>query len=391
MIINYLACFLAINFVYLSDYQIDMSNDKNTIIDYFGEMEDFRMDRKKRHSLIDIITIAIAATLCGCEGYEEIEDFGHVRLDWFKTFLELPNGIPSHDTFNRVFALMDPEKFETCFRTWVNTILESPKGQLISIDGKTIKGAKSGGVTSPIHMVSAWLGEDNLVLGQVKVKEKSNEITAIPELIQGLFIKDCIISMDAMGCQEDIAKVIINQEGDYVLAVKNNQPTLHENTLDSFRFFKPNQVHESVDIGHGRIERRKCSIITNLGHIEQPEKWKNLKVLIKIESERYFKVDKKTETAIRYYIASKLETASFYQEKIRSHWAIENKLHWTLDVVFQEDASRKRFQNASQNFSLINKVALNIIKNDKTKTCSMKRKRRIAAMDVSYLEVLLNF
>ena len=368
-----------------------MVSRKSTIIDYFGEMEDFRMNRKKRHSLIDIITIAIAATLCGCEGYEEIEDFGYVRYDWLKTFLELPNGIPSHDTFNRVFALMDPKKFEDCFRSWVNEILESPKGQLISIDGKTIRGAKSAGVKSPIHMVSAWMSEDNMVLGQVRVSDKSNEITAIPELIKGLFIKDCLISTDAMGCQQDIAKVIVDQGGDYVLAVKNNQPTLYDNILDSFRFYKADQVYESDDLGHGRVEKRTCTIITDLGHIEQPEKWKNLKVLIKIESERYFKVDGKMETATRYYIASKLETAGYYESNIRSHWGIENKLHWTLDVVFQEDACRKRFQNASQNFSLINKVALNIIKNDKTKTCSMKRKRRIAAMDISYLEVLMKF
>lgn len=364
---------------------------KNTIIDYFGEMEDFRINRQKRHSLIDIITIAIAATLCGCEGYEEIEDFGQVRIDWLKSFLELPNGIPSHDTFNRVFALMNPQKFETCFRNWVMAILESPKAPLISIDGKTIRGAKSGGIKSPIHMVSAWMIESNVVLGQVKVSEKSNEITAIPELIKGLFIKDCIVSIDAMGCQEEIAKIIIGEGGDYVLSVKDNQPTLHKNMLDSFRFFTHDHVHASLDIGHGRVEKRKCTVMTNLGHIEQLAKWKNLTTLIKIESERYFKVSGKTETATRYYIASKAETASFYEEKIRSHWGIENKLHWTLDVVFQEDADRKRRKNAAQNFSLINKVALNIIKNDKTKTCSMKRKRKIAAMDISYLQTLMNF
>lgn len=285
---------------------------------------------------------------------------------------------------------MDPEKFEMCFRSWVKAVLDSPNKGLICIDGKTIRGAKTGGIKSPIHMVSAWLSEENIVLGQVKVSEKSNEIIAIPELIKGLFIKDCIISVDAMGCRQDIAKCILAEGGDYVLAVKNNQPTLYQNIEDSFRFYKPIDFYESTDTGHGIIEK-KCSIITDLSHIEQPEKWPSVKMLVKIESERCFKINGNSETAIRYYIVSKAETAIFYEAKIRNHWGIENNLHWTLDVVFQEDASRKRYKNVAQNFSLINKVALNIIKNDKTKTCSLKRKRRIAAMNIGYLQILMNF
>ena len=354
-------------------------------------MEDFRINRKKKHLLIDIISIAIAASLCGCSGYEEIADFARLRIDFFKTFLELPNGIPSHDTFNRVFAYMDPKKFESCFRGWVNAILDSPKGQLLCIDGKTIRGAKTGGIKSPIHMVSAWASESNMVFGQVKVSEKSNEITAIPELLKALLIKNCIVSIDAMGCQENIAECIIDGGGDYVLAVKNNQQKLFENIEDSFRFFKPMQVNIDQNVDHGRVEKRTCSIITDLGHIEQPEKWKNIKAMVKIESERYFKIDGKTEKAERFYIISKLEAASFYQEKIRSHWGIENKLHWSLDVIFQEDAGRKRLENASQNFSLVNKVALNILKNDKTNNFSMNRKRRIAAIDLDYLKMLMLF
>ena len=285
--------FFDINFIYLSDNQIDLKSDKSTIIDYFSEMEEFASTEKSDMPLLIFITIVIAGppTLCSAEGYEEIKDFGIIRFDWLKTFLALPNGIPSHDTFNRVFALMDPGKFETCFRAWVNAVLDNPKGQLISIDGKTIRGAKTGGVKSPIHMVSAWLSEDNIVLGQIKVSEKSNEITAIPELTKGLFIKDCIISIDAMGCQDDTAGCIIDEGGDYVLSVKNNQPTWYENIEDSFRFFKSDQVHESVEARHGRVEERKCTILTDLGHIEQPEKWKNIQVLIKIESERYFKIN----------------------------------------------------------------------------------------------------
>lgn len=245
-------------------------------------MQDFRIDRKKRHLLTDIISITIAAALCGIESYNDIEDFGVVREDWLKTFLDLPNGIPSHDTFNRVFANMDPVKFEACFRNWVESILESHTGQQISIDGKTIRGAKSHGIKSPIHMVSAWASESNLVLGQVKVNEKSNEITAIPELLKSLLIKDCVTSIDAMGCQEDVASCIIKGKGDYLLAVKNNQATLYQNIEDSFRFLEASGYDENINIGHGRIETIKCTLITDLAHIDKFERWKNLNVLIKM-------------------------------------------------------------------------------------------------------------
>jgi predicted transposase YbfD/YdcC len=370
---------------------MDTKNKTSTISAYFSEMQDFRIDRKKQHLLTDIITITIAAALCGIESYNDIEDFGVVREDWLKTFLELPNGIPSHDTFNRVFANMDPLKFEACFRNWVESILESHAGQLISIDGKTVRGAKSHGIKSPVHMVSAWASDSNMVLGQVKVSEKSNEITAIPELLKSLLIKDCVISIDAVGCQEDIAECIIEGKGDYLLAVKNNQQSLYQNIEDSFRFLKAAGYDETIDADHGRIETRKCTIITDLAHIEEPKRWKNLNVLVKMESERCFKATGKTEKSIRYYIGSKPADAAFYQKNIRGHWAIENKLHWTLDVVFQEDADRKRNKHAAQNFSLINKVALNILKNDQTRNISIRRKKNIASWDFKYLLMLLKF
>ena len=370
---------------------MDIKNKTSTIFSYFSEMPDFRINRKKQHLLTDIITITIAGVLCGMESYDDIEDFAEFRQDWFKTFLELPNGIPSHDTLNRVFSNMDPVKFELCFRNWVDAILESHPGQLISIDGKTIRGAKSHGIKSPIHMVSAWASESNMVLGQIKVSEKSNEITAIPELLKSLFIKGNIISIDAMGCQQDIAACIVKAEGDYLLAVKNNQASLYQNLEDSFRFLKTAGYDENIDIGHGRIETRKCTIITDLAHIENPDKWEKLNVLIRMESERCDKATGNTEHATRYYIASKLENAAFYQKNIRNHWGIENKLHWTLDVIFQEDASRKRSKNAAQNFSLINKVAINILKNDQSKNISIRRKRNIASWDMKYLSRLLNF
>ncbi len=384
-------CFYNLFFVYLSDNQMDTKNDNSTVFSYFSEMEDFRINRKKQHLLTDIITLTIAAVLSGMKSYDEIEDFGLVREDWLRTFLVLPNGIPSHDTINRVFAHMDPVKFEACFRNWVESILESNPGGLISIDGKTIRGAKNHGIKSPIHMVSAWVSDSNIVLGQVRVNDKSNEITAIPELLKGLFIKGSLISIDAMGCQEDIAQCIVKGKGDYLLAVKNNQQSLFENIEDSFRFLKPASYDEDIDIGHGRIETRKCTVITDLVHIEVPERWKNLNVLIKMESERCFKASGKTEKSIRYYIGSKPGNASFYQQNIRGHWEIENKLHWTLDVAFQEDADRKRNKNAAQNFSLANKVAINILKTDQTKKISIRRKMNIAALDLKYLLTLLKF
>jgi predicted transposase YbfD/YdcC len=370
---------------------MDIQKNNNTIFPYFSEMEDFRINRKKQHLLTDIITIAIAAVISGMKSYDEIEDFGLAREAWLSSFLTLPNGIPSHDTFNRVFSHMDPVKFESCFRNWVDSIFESHPGGLISIDGKTIRGAKSHGIKSPFHMVSAWASESNIVLGQLRVDEKSNEITAIPELLKSLFIKGSLISIDAMGCQQDIAESIIKGQGDYLLAVKNNQPSLYENMEDSFRFLKTASDDEHIDIGHGRIETRKCTVITDLAHIEAPERWKNLTVLIKVESERCFKATGKVEKATRYYIGSKPADAAFYQKNIRGHWAIENKLHWTLDVDFQEDADRKRNKNAAQNFSLINKVAINMLKNDQTKNISIRRKMNIAALDLNYLLTLLKF
>jgi predicted transposase YbfD/YdcC len=370
---------------------MDTKNNNSTIFPYFSEMQDFRINRKKQHLLTDIITITIAAVLSGMKSYDEIEDFGLAREDWLSSFLELPNGIPSHDTFNRVFSHMDPVKFEACFRNWVDSILESHEGGLVSIDGKTIRGAKNHGVKSPIHMVSAWASDDNLVLGQLRVNEKSNEITAIPELLKSLFIKGSLISIDAMGCQEDIAECIIEGKGDYLLAVKNNQHSLYQNIEDSFRFLKTASHDETIDAGHGRIETRKCTIITDLAHIEEPKRWKSLNVLVKMESERCFKATGKVEKSIRYYIGSKPADAAFYQKNIRGHWAIENKLHWALDVDFQEDADRKRNKNAAQNFSLVNKIAINILKNDQTKNISIRRKMNIVALDINYLLTLLKF
>lgn len=361
------------------------------LIEILSSIEDHRIDRKKEHLLVDITVITISAVICGAENWNQIEMFGNSKVEWFKSFLELPNGIPSHDTFNRFFSQLCPDKFETIFREWVQSISEKMEGQVISVDGKTIRGAKEHGKKSPIHMVSAWANTNNIVLGQLKVNEKSNEITAIPELLRTLFVAGCIITIDAMGCQSEITKTIIEQKADYILAVKGNQKTLEQNIEDSFLFLKPDAISESTDAGHGRVEMRKCLVLTNLSHIENPAKWENLKTLIKIESERYIKSTGVTEKSSRIYISSLDISAEMFQDHIRNHWGIENKLHWCLDVSFHEDASRKRAGNSAENFSSVNKIALNLLKNEKTLKASMMTKRLNAGWNPTYLKKILGF
>jgi predicted transposase YbfD/YdcC len=366
-------------------------NKKPGISTYFSTMKDHRLDRRKKHDMLDIIAITIAAVVCGAEDWYEIEEFAIANQTWFETFLTLENGLPSHDTINRFFANMDPKAFESCFTDWIRSLEGITTGQLVGIDGKTIRGAKENGKKSPVHMVSAWAGDSELVLGQLKVNEKSNEITAIPELLKSLFLEDCLVSVDAMGCQHAIADVIVDKGCDYLLAVKGNQGGLEENVVDSFRFFKPDTIDTDTDIGHGRVETRKCAVISDLGHIIQKEKWANLSTLVRIESERYSKSTQKTETETRYYISSKDENAVYFQKNVRSHWGIENKLHWTLDVVFHEDQSRKRAGNAAQNFSLVNKIALTLLRKETSSKRSVKIKRKKAGWDREYLLKVLNF
>lgn len=361
---------------------------ENSLLDFFEDLEDPRLDRCKRHLLIDIIAISVCAVISGCDAWDEIEDYGKAKYDWLKTFLSLPNGIPSHDTFNRVFSILCPESFERCFGEWVASLSCLIDGEVVAIDGKTIRGAKVNG-TSPIHMVSAWACERNLVLGQSKVEEKSNEITAIPNLIEALDLVGTTVTIDAMGCQTKIAQKIIDAQANYVLGVKGNQPELLQNIEDEFRFNKKIDTFNDVDYGHGRIETRVCSVISDFIHMENLHKWPGITSVVRIVSTREFKATGKIEHANRYYITSLNDGAEKLQQVIRNHWAIENKLHWSLDVSFNEDQNRKRKGNASQNFSLINKIALNLAKQEKTCKMGIKSKRKKAAYDNSYLEILL--
>lgn len=329
--------------------------------------------------------------ICGANSWNEMESYANSKEEFLRSFLDLPNGIPSHDTFNRVFSNIDSNEFEKCFIQWVSGLAELQPKEVIAIDGKTIKGAKSSGKKSPVHMVSAWANDNNLVLGQVKVSEKSNEITAIPKLLEVLSIEDTIVTIDAMGCQTEIASAIIKKDADYILAVKENQAQLFEHIQDEFRFGKNIQTAISEDLGHGRIETRKCFVINDFLFISPNNKWEKLSTIIKIESKREFKnSDKPTQNATRYYISSLEAKPEDFQKAIRSHWSIENKLHWTLDVAFCEDASRKRKGNASQNFSILSKIALNLLKNEKESKIAVKSRRLKAGWDNHYLIKVLN-
>lgn len=357
----------------------------------FGQIDDPRRDVTRLHKLNDILLIGIVAVICGAETWNNIEEYAQAKEDFLRSFLELPNGIPSHDTFNRVFSSIDNQQFENCFIQWVNSLAGIMKGQVVAIDGKTMRGAKSHGKKSPIHLVSAWASENNMVLGQVKTNEKSNEITAIPKLLDILDLQGTIITIDAMGCQEDIARKIIDKEANYILAVKLNQKQLHQDIEDEFRFSDTIVTNTSLDAGHGRIETRKCHVITKFNHIQNKQKWENLKTIIKLESTREFKnSDKLTEKATRYYISSVEAKSEDFQNYIRYHWSIENKLHWVLDVAFGEDASRKRSGNSPQNFSTLNKIALNLLKNEKTLKVGIKGRRLKAGWDNKYLMKVLN-
>lgn len=367
-----------------------MSN--TSALSFFGDLDDKRSHINKLHSLDSILLIAISSVICGAQTWKQMEEFGHAKRDFLEKIIDFPNGIPSDDTINRTISSLDCKEFERCFVNWCNSIRVPFLKQVIAIDGKTARGAKSHGEKSPVHIVSAWASESNIVIGQVKVNEKSNEITAIPELLELLFIEGDIVTIDAMGTQLEIAEKIVEKGADYILAVKDNQKELHEQINDEYRFAKNLSSKEMIDFGHGRVETRKCSVITDFKFVEnENDKWKELKCIIKMESKREFKnSDKPTETDVRYYISSLSESnPELFLKYIRAHWGVENKLHWILDVQFGEDQSRKRQQNSAENYSVIMKMALNILKNETKTKQGIQGKRLKAAWNEAYLSELL--
>jgi len=358
-------------------------------IEYFSCIEDPRVERTKDHLLSDIIFITIAAVICGCETWNEIELYGKTKELWLKTFLPLANGIPSHDTFNRFYSSVEPQQLEDSFINWMKDVSEITDGEIISIDGKSIRGSGGKDSKSMVHMVSAWANKNHMVLGQVKTSEKSNEITAIPKLLDILVLKGCIVTIDAMGCQTEIAKKIIEKGADYVLAVKGNQGSLEQDINYTIKSSKPVDTYKHIDTGHGRIETRICSVYSNLENIENADKWVGLKTIVKIESKRHIKLTGKEQKDTRLYISSLEPIAKKNAETVRSHWGVENSLHWILDVSFNEDGSSKTNPNAVENFSIINRIALNLIKNEKSKKVGVKSRRLNAGWDNDYLLSIL--
>ena len=370
------------------------TNQPGSIKNHFSNITDPR-DLNKRHKFIDIITIAICAVVCGANSWEHIEVFGQSKLDWFKDFLDLPHGIPSHDTFGRVFAQIDPDEFQQSFMSWVKAICQLSNGQVIAVDGKTVRRShdKSNG-KSAIHMVSAWASANGIVLGQVKTDEKSNEITAIPELIKTLEIEGCIVTIDAMGCQKNISKTIIDKGADYVLALKENQATLHDNVelffqdyLNSATSQPACDFYQSTDGDHGRVEIRKYWTTSDINWLQGKESWKNLKTIGMVQRERHVGDDISIETS--YYISSIENDAQRFGHAVRCHWSIENSLHWVLDVSFREDESRIRKDNAPQNFAVLRHMALNLLKTETSLKKSVKSKQLRAGWDNDYLAKVL--
>lgn len=356
---------------------------------YFAELRDPRVERTREHLLEEILLIAIAAVLSGADSWNEIEDYGEAKVDWLKTFLKLPGGIPAHDTFNRVISALDPEEMEKGFVAWVSSIAQLTAGEVVSIDGKSLCGTRTRGKSALVHLVSAWANGNNLVLGQRKVEEKSNEITAIPKLLAALELSGTVVTIDAMGCQKNLAEQIRNKRADYILAVKENQGHLLEDIRDSFRMLPAEAVAEQIDCGHGRVEKRTCAVLADLSLLDQAEQWDGLRSLVRIEAERYHKATGATERETRYYITSLGPEAARLHQAVRQHWGIENKLHWALDVGFREDQDRKRQKHAAQNFSLLKRIALNLLRQDKTCKLGIHGKRLKAGWDHPYLLKIL--
>ena len=361
---------------------------RTKLYDLFSYMPDPRLNRNKKHNLTDILVLSILAVLCGAESWNAIQLFGTTKIEFLKQILSLPNGIPSHDTINRVFSLLKPDKFESIFMSWVDTLRDKTLlNDVIAIDGKTVRGSKdSFHEKSPIHIVSAWSNGNQLVLGQCKVDNKSNEIKAIPELLEMLDIKGSIITIDAMGTQRNIAATIIDNQSDYILALKDNQTYLKQDVESLCKRMKPDSESETVEKGHGRIETRNCKVYNQIQLLEDLEKWKGLKSVVQITSQREIREKKTTE--IRLYICSLLDGTEAFNKFLRLHWGIENKLHWTLDMTFREDEQRKRDKNAAQNFAVVRKIALNLLKQENS-TTSLISKRLKAGWDNDFLLKIL--
>lgn len=359
--------------------------------DYFADLPDPRRAQGQRHKLVDILFIALCAVLCGADDFTAMEEVGRAKESWLRQYLELPHGIPSHDTFGRVFASLAPTAFEQCFSRWVQRIVALSAGAVVALDGKRVRRSyDKADECAAIELVSAWARENRLTLGQVKVAADSNEITAMPELLQVLAIKGCIVTVDALNCQKEIAAQVRDQQADYVLALKGNHHTLHEQVESFFQAVRGQRTsgftlatHRTIDKEHGRIEERRYWQVNAPDYLYGFAQWADLQSIGMVEAIRDVQGHSTTER--RYYLSSMPVEVEQFSKAVRGHWAIENSCHWVLDVVFGEDDSRVRVGHAAENFALVRRMANNLLQQERTLTRGVKTKRLKAALDERYL------
>jgi predicted transposase YbfD/YdcC len=371
------------------------------LVDFLAEVADPRVARTRIHQLPDILAIGVCTLLCGGEGFTDMEEFGLAYREWLSGFLELPGGIPSHDTFNRVFSAIAPAAFLDCFLRWTQTLRRRLGREVVALDGKALRRARRQDASLP-YIVSAWAAANGLTLAQVKVDDKSNEITAIPELLRVLDLAGCIVTIDAMGCQKKIAQRIVEQKADYLFSLKGNQGTMHDEVVGLFTAMPLEEIaagrivpdwpcafHQTVDADHGRVETRRCWCTADVAWFADREDWQGLASFGMVEATREIKGQIAVER--RYFISSLSgHDAQLFLQAVRAHWAVENSLHWTLDVTFREDQARARTKNAAQNLAALRRLALNLLKSETSQSkLSIRSKRLWASWKPDYLKKLL--
>lgn len=365
---------------------------------HFEALPDPRTGNAVLHRLIDLVTIALCAVICGANEWTDVEEFGHTHETWLKQFLALPNGIPSHDTFGRVFARLDPQAFEQCLERWVQAVVHSLRGQHTALDGKTARGSYDHTAgQAALQTVSAWLVGADLVLGQLQVAPGSNEITTVREMLTWLDLQGCVVTADALHCQTETARLIVERGGDYVLPVKANQATLHQRIEQTFAYEAArgfqgvkHSTYQQRQKGHGRVQTRRYTVIDDpsyLHEINAEGRWWQLKSILQVERTR--EVNGTVTRQRDYYIASLADPACAMARVIRGHWGIENGLHWRLDVVFREDASRVRTDHAPANVAVLRRFALNLLQRERSYRRGLQAKRLKAAWDTRYLLTVL--